>query len=172
MRIEIRKENINDYQGIKNVNDLAFGQANEGLLVEKLRNNPDFMDQLSLVAEFEGKVIGHILFFPIWIIEDQNRYQSLSLAPMAVLPDYQRKGIGSQLVSKGLEISRELGFKSVIVLGHSAYYPKFGFVAANQFGIKAPFDVPDEVFMAMELVPDGLKGISGTVQYPKEFEDV
>lgn len=172
MRIEIRKENINDYQGIKNVNDLAFGQANEGLLVEKLRNNPNFMVQLSLVAEFEGKVIGHILFFPIWITEGQNKNRSLALAPMSVLPSYQRKGIGSQLVSKGLEISRELGFNSVIVLGHSAYYPKFGFVVANQFGIKAPFDVPDEVFMAMELVPDGLKGISGTVQYPKEFEDV
>jgi predicted N-acetyltransferase YhbS len=172
MKTSIRHEKSSDYPGIKKVNDLAFGQSNEGILIEKLRENSSFIKELSLIAELDGKIIGHILFFPIWIREGQNEYQSLALAPMSVIPEYQKKGIGSQLIFKGLETSRDLGFKSVIVLGHEFYYPKFGFAPASQWAIKAPFDVPDEVFMALELVPDGLKGISGKVQYPKEFEEV
>ena len=172
MQTTIRSEKPGDYPGIKKVNDLAFGQPNEGILIEKLRENSAFIKELSLITELDGEIIGHILFFPIWIREGQNKHRSLALAPMSVLPEYQKKGIGSQLIFKGLETARKLGFKSVIVLGHSAYYPKFGFVVASKFGIKAPFDVPDEVFMGLELVPDGFKGISGIVQYPKEFEEV
>ena len=172
MQTTIRSEKSGDYPGIKKVNDLAFGQPNEGMLIEKLRENSAFIKELSLITELDGEIIGHILFFPIWIKNGQNKHRSLALAPMSVLPEYQKKGIGSQLIFKGLETARELGFKSVIVLGHSAYYPKFGFVVASKFGIKAPFDVPDEVFMCLELVPDGCKGISGIVQYPKEFEEV
>lgn len=172
MQINLRPETINDYAGIKNINDLAFGQADEGLLIEKLRLNPDFIDKLSIVAEFKDKIVGHILFFPIKIQDGSKKHESLALAPMAVLPDFQNKGIGGQLVIKGLEIAKELGFKSVIVLGHKDYYPKFGFLPASIWGIKAPFDVPDEVFMAIELVGDGLKDVSGLVGYPKEFEEV
>ena len=172
MKIVLRQEKAENYSSIKKVNDLAFGQPDEGILVDKLRKNPAFIKELSLVAELNGEIIGHILFFPIWIEEGQNRFRSLALAPMSVLPGFQNKGIGGQLVIKGLESSRNLGFKSVIVLGHSAYYPKFGFVVASRYEIKSPFDVPDEVFMAIELEPDGLKGVSGIVEYPKEFEEV
>ncbi|MCK5169920.1 MAG: N-acetyltransferase, partial [Bacteroidales bacterium] len=126
---------------------LAFGQADEGVLIEKLRLNQDFIDKLSIVAEFKDSVIGHILFFPIKIQEDSKKHKSLALAPMAVLPDFQNKGIGRQLITKGFEIAKELGFKSVIVLGHKDYYPRFGFLLASRWRIKAPFDVPDEVFM-------------------------
>lgn len=172
MQALIRYEKPNDYPGIGTVNDLAFGQPNEGMLIEKLRSNSSFIKDLSLIAELEGKIIGHILFFPIWIKEGKNKYQSLALAPMSVFPEHQKKGIGSQLIIKGLESSRELGFKSVIVLGYEFYYPRFGFTRASQWNIKAPFVVPDEVFMAIELVPAGLKGVSGLVEYPKEFEAV
>lgn len=172
MKATIRQEKVSDFEGIKKVNDLAFGQENEGVLVEKLRENPAFKKQLSLIAEIDVKVIGHILFFPIWIIYGETKHQSLALAPMSVLPDFQKMGIGSQMVSAGLGVAKELGFKSVIVLGHPDYYPRFGFSPASHWNIKAPFDVPDEVFMVIELVESGLQGISGIVEYPKEFEEV
>lgn len=151
---------------------MAFEQTNEGVLVEKLRLNPSFIKELSLVAELEGKVIGHILFFTIWIYNGNTKNQSLSLAPMSVLPEFQNQGVGGKLVSAGLKTAKKLGFKSVIVLGHPAYYPRFGFSLASKWDIKAPFDVPDEAFMAIELVEGKLDGISGIVEYPKEFEEV
>jgi len=172
MKIKIRHENPGDYVEIKKVHDLAFNQPNEGLLVEKLRSNPEFIAELSLIVEVEGNIIGHILFFPIWIYDENSRHQSLALAPMSVLPKYQKIGIGSRLVVRGLKIARELGYTSVIVVGHPTYYPKFGFVPASQYGIKAPFDIADEAFMVLELIPTGLTGISGVVQYPGEFEEV
>ena len=172
MKIGIRHETIQDYFGIKNVNDLAFGQVNEGLLIEKLRLNSDFIDKLSIVAELSDRIVGHILFFPIKVHSDSKDYDSLALAPMSVIPDLQNKGIGGQLIVKGLEIAKELGFKSVIVLGHKDYYQRFGFVRASKWGIKSPFDSPDEAFMAIELIIDGLKDVSGMVEYPKEFEEV
>ena len=172
MKIEIRHETIRDYLGIKNVNDLAFGQVNEGLLIEKLRLNSYFIDKLSIVAEFENRIVGHILFFPIKVHGDLKDYDSLALAPVSVIPDLQNKGIGGQLIVKGLDIAKGLGFKSVIVLGHKDYYPRFGFIPASKWRIKSPFDSPDEAFMALELIKDGLKDVSGIIEYPKEFEEV
>lgn len=169
---DIRHETINDYAGIKNVNDLAFGQPNEGLLIDKLRSNPAFIDRLSIIAEFEYRIVGHILFFPIKVHGESKDHDSLALAPVSVIPEFQNKGIGGQLIVKGLEIAKSIGFKSVIVLGHKDYYPRFGFVPASKWTIKAPFDVPDDVYMAIELIKDGLKGISGIVEYPNEFEEV
>ena len=172
MDLIIRQENSADYTSIKSVNDLAFGQASEGVLVEKLRKNSKFIEGLSLVAELGEKIVGHILFFPIWIIDGKVKHQSLALAPMSVLPTHQNKGIGGNLIVEGLKVAQTYGFKSVIVLGHDAYYPKFGFLSASKWGIKAPFDVPDNVFMAQELIGNGLEGISGTVEYPREFDAV
>jgi predicted N-acetyltransferase YhbS len=163
---------IEDYVSISEVNDLAFSQKNEGRLILALRKTQEFIPELSLVAEVGGKVVGHILFYPIKIKNNDASYDSLCLAPMAVLPEYQRQRIGSQLVKEDLKRARDLGFKSVIVLGHAAYYPRFGFEPASRWGIRPPFEVPDEVFMALELVKDGLKDIHGTVEYPPEFNEV
>jgi predicted N-acetyltransferase YhbS len=163
---------IEDYVSISEVNDLAFSQKNEGRLILALRKTQEFIPELSLVAEVGGKVVGHILFYPIKIKNNDASYDSLCLAPMAVLSEYQRQRIGSQLVKEGLKRARDLGFKSVIVLGHAAYYPRFGFEPASRWGIRPPFEVPDEVFMALELVKDGLKDIHGTVEYPPEFNEV
>jgi putative acetyltransferase len=169
---KIRPEIIEDYSSITEVNDLAFGQKNEGQLILRLRKTKKIIPELSLVAEIEGRIVGHILFCPIEIRSEGKVFPSLALAPMAVLPEFQKQGIGSQLVREGLKRARKLGFKSVIVLGHAAYYPRFGFEPAGKWGIRPPFKVPDDVFMALELVKDGLKGIQGTVEYPSEFNDV
>jgi predicted N-acetyltransferase YhbS len=169
---KIRPEMIDDYASITEVNDLAFGQKNEGQLILRLRGTKKFIPELSLVAEIDSRIVGHILFYPIEIKSDDRVFPSLALAPMAVLPEYRKQGIGSKLIEEGLKRARRLGFKSVIVLGHAAYYPRFGFEPASRWGIRPPFEVPDDVFMALELVRDGLKNIKGTVEYPKEFNDV
>jgi putative acetyltransferase len=172
MDLIVRQENSRDYPSTKKVNDLAFGQKSEGILVERLRDNSKFINDLSLVAELGGEIVGHILFFPIWINDGQYKHQSLALAPMSVLPIHQNKGIGGKLIVEGLKVAQTHGFKSVIVLGHEAYYPKFGFLPASNWGIKAPFDVPDNVFMAQELIPNGLEGNTGVVEYPTAFDAV
>jgi putative acetyltransferase len=173
MEISIRQENKNDFNAVFEVNKLAFGQSNETDLVDRLRQSKAFVPELSLVAAFNGKIIGHLLFTKIKIISTGKREtESLALAPMAVRPEFQHKGIGRKLITKGLEKAKELGYKSVIVLGHEHYYPKFGFVPADQWNIRPPYDVPANVFMALELVKNGLKGVSGIVTYPIEFETI
>ena len=90
---------------------------------------------------------------------------------MAVHPEYQNNGIGSKMVEKGLEIAKDIGFDAVIVIGHPKYYPRFGFTPAKNWKIKLPFDVPDDVFLALELKENALKNSSGIVDFPKEFFD-
>lgn len=173
-QITIRREVQGDFREVFELNHIAFGQDNEAKLVDALRiNQTAFVPELSIVATNNNKVVGHILFTKISIKDNiGNLNESLGLAPLAVRPEFQKSGIGGQLIRKGFEVAKELGFKSVIVLGHEHYYPKFGFQPADKWKIKSPFDVPSNVFMAIELVTDGLKNISGIVVYPKEFETV
>jgi len=168
----IRPEVPKDYPLIDAINTEAFGQHNESLLIRALRKRSDFDPRLSLVAEVNGNPIGHILFTPIDIQSPNISFGSLALAPMSVLPKYQKRGIGTSLIKAGIAQARQLGFKSIIVLGHAKYYPKFGFEPASSRSIKAPFEVPDEAFMALELIKSGLEGVSGTVVYPEEFQEV
>ena len=171
MSVVVRPETEEDYARISWINDVAFNQPNEGRLVENLRKTSDFISDLSLVAEDDGEVFGHILFYPIKIVSGDIKHDSLALAPMSVDPDFQNIGIGSMLVKEGLRRAKSLGYRSVIVLGHKGYYPRFGFEKASKWGIKAPFDLPDDVFFAIELEKDGLKNVSGVVEYPKEFSE-
>lgn len=172
MDVIIRAENIADYDQIREINNEAFNQKNEGKLVDLLRQNNRFVKELSLVAEYNNNLLGHILFFPVNIIQGNKIFETLSLAPMSVLPNFQSKGIGGKLVRAGLDVARKMKYKSVFVLGHSKYYPKFGFEKASRWGISCPYEVPDEVFMAIELVPGALDGIKGIIQYPVEFDEV
>lgn len=173
-QLTLRQEAAGDFERVFEVNKIAFGQDAEAKLVDALRRNAAvFIPELSIVATENDKIVGHILFTKIDIRDDAgNTNESLGLAPMAVLPGMQNKGIGGQLIRKGFEVARRLGFTSVIVLGHESYYPKFGFEPAAKWNIKGPFDVPSNAFMAIELEQDGLKNVSGTVIYPKEFETV
>lgn len=133
MEVNVRQEIESDYLDVYELNKLAFGEDNEAKLVERLRNCDSFIPELSLVATIDNKIVGHILFTGIKIKdENDQKFDSLALAPMAVRPELQKQGIGGQLIQKGLKKARELGHKSVIVLGHEHYYPKFGFVPAEK----------------------------------------
>lgn len=167
----IRSESSSDYVGISRVNDEAFGQPNEGKLVADLRKNPKFVSDLSLVAEKDGQIVGHILLFPISISTPSGSVDSLSLAPVAVLPPYQKQGIGGTLIRAGLDEAEQLGYTSVIVVGHPEYYPMFGFKPASQWNIRCPYDAPDEAFMAIELVENSLDIGGGMAEFPSEYDD-
>ena len=167
---KIRKENKNDYNEVYNVIKKAFETAehsdgNEQDLVVKLRKSEAFIPELSLVAVEENKIVGYILFTKIKIKDNIE----LALAPLAVLPEYQRKGIGKKLIETGHNIAKNLGYHYSIVLGSENYYSKMGYIPAIQYGIKAPFQVPDENFMAIKLNDTNIE-IKGTVEYAKEFE--
>lgn len=166
--ITIRQETITDFPQVYNIHAAAFGQKDESEIVERIRKGAHFVPALSLVANYQNQIGGHILFSKIKI-NCSPEFECLALAPVAVLPEFQKKGIGKKLVNAGLEIAKSLGFEAVIVLGHKDYYPKFGFQKAIDFGISCPFDVPDEHFMAIELKENALSGKAGTVVYPSEF---
>ncbi|MEW8987435.1 MAG: N-acetyltransferase [Bacillus sp. (in: firmicutes)] len=170
----IRPENNTDVTGIRELNVLAFDNGeNEASLVELIRESEQFVPKLSLVAAKEdGEIIGHILFSVIHLVTQHGTFPTIGLAPMAVKPDYQYSGIGSALVSEGIKACKDLGYEHVFVLGHPNFYPRFGFTPASQFGIKAPFPVPDEVFMALELKKGSLTGLQGQIEYPPAFNAV
>lgn len=171
MEVMIRAERANDLEAITYVNKEAFGRDEEANLVSLLRSSDAFIPCLSLVAEAGEEIVGHILFTRIRIIDSLSRStESLALAPVAVHSNYQKKGVGSALIREGLYRAREVGYLSAIVLGHENYYTRFGFAPASQWNISPPFEVPDECFMAVELVEHGLMNVSGIVVYAKEFE--
>lgn len=138
-------------------------------MVERLRKSDGFIPELSLVAEVNQKIVGYILLTKIIIETNTESVTSLALAPVAVLPAFQKKGIGGRLIVEAHRIAKESGYKSVILLGHEKYYPKFGYRPLRHHDLSLPFEVPEENCMAIELVPDALKNKKGKVIYPKEF---
>ncbi|RPE08473.1 N-acetyltransferase [Chitinophaga lutea] len=173
MKLLIRPEKAADKAAVYALHAAAFEQENESRLVDLLRESEHYIPELSLVAELNGDIVGHILFTKLKIAADNGQvFGSLALAPMAALPVLQYSGIGSQLMHDGLKAAKELGYGSVIVLGHAQYYPKFGFAPASRWGITTAYEVPDENFMALELQPGALEGVSGRVIYPAGFDQV
>jgi putative acetyltransferase len=166
--ITIRKETWGDSQQMRIVTQSAFGQTEEADIADKLRRNCP--KRISLVAVPEDQIVGQILFTPVTIEAKERIITGMGLAPMAVLPGFQRQGIGSQLVRDGLTLIKKREHPFVIVLGHPTYYPRFGFVPASRYGIRSEYkNVPDEAFMILVLNQAVLEGVSGVAKYRPEF---
>lgn len=166
----IRPEEPDDQAAIHHVHRLAFGQPHEAALVDALRHNAALT--VSLVAVQDGGIVGHIACSPVTITSATSTTDALGLGPMAVVPACQRQGIGSQLVEAGLAVCRTTDYGVVVVLGHPAYYPRFGFAPAKPYGIVWEHDAPDEAFMVKELQEGVLALTRGVVRYRPEFDYV
>lgn len=177
MAIRIRQEQASDSKAIFNLVKNAFlnmaeSDHQEQFLVERLHQSDKFIPELSLVAETNDRqIVGYILLTEVEIVSEDNHITtSLGVAPLAVLPEYQRQGIGCTLLNEAHRIAAVLGYGSVVLLGHKDYYPRFGYKRAADFGVKFPFDAPDDCCMAIELIPGALDYVrGGTVRYPNTF---
>jgi putative acetyltransferase len=174
--MEIRAEQPEDVEAIRRVNTAAFGRESEANLVDRLRG---VASTFSFVAVECGQVVGHIFFSPVEIPQSERSANEggcaddlvvLGLAPVAILPDYQRQGIGSLLIQHGLQECARLGFKAFVVLGSPGYYPRFGFIPAKEKGLSCVYKVPNEAFMVLELESGALEGCIGMVKYRSEFD--
>lgn len=164
--IEIREEDPADITAIRLVNKRAFGQDQEGNIVDALRSNGAAL--LSLVATLNGQLVGHIMYSPSSV----GPLTGAALGPMAVLPEHQRRGIGGRLVQTGNRRLKDTGCPFIVVVGHADYYPRFGFRPASEHGIRCEWDVPDDVFMMLVLDPGKMQGVSGVARYRQEFSTV
>ncbi|MCC6212108.1 MAG: N-acetyltransferase [Burkholderiales bacterium] len=165
----VRAEEKGDHAAVHALNVKAFESAAEAKLVDALRERAQPV--ISLVAEHEQKIIGHIMFSPV-SLTGQTNAKIMGLAPMAVAPERQRSGVGSALVQAGLDHCKRLGFGAVVVLGHPEYYPRFGFVPSTRFGIASEYNAPEEAFMVIELRPGYLHGTPGAIRYHAVFAAV
>ena len=164
----VRYESEEDIAGIREVHEQAFEQSLEADIVDALRKH--CKDIMSLVAENDGKIIGHVLFSPAEILGPHGLLKGVALAPMAVLPDMQRKGVGLRLVKHGLVQLMRAGCPFIIVIGRPDYYTHFGFAPASEYGIKCQWDkVPDEAFMILWIDKSKVGGVSGVARFREEF---
>lgn len=166
----VRPERPEDTSAVRRVNEQVFGQEAEANLVDALRQRDEPL--ISLVAIEEGQVVGHILFSPVAVESEETSWDAVGLGPLAVLPEHQSRGIGSQLVEAGLVQCRQAGHEVAIVLGHPDYYPRFGFVPSKPLGIRWEHDAPEEAFMVLELKEGALAGRGGVAKFLPEFEGV
>ena len=166
----IRPEQPGDFESVHALLLASFGREVEARLVDRLRASGKIF--LALVAEENARILGHVVFSKVVTNAEGGELGALALAPLAVMPAFQRLGIGSALVSAGLERCRLQRQARVLVLGDPVYYVRFGFVPAARFDLKCPFPAPGNAFMAIELEPGAFAGVSGTVRYGHEFDDL
>jgi putative acetyltransferase len=164
--VRIRAEKPGDEAAVRALNEAAFGSPLEADIVDALRAKVGSV--ISLVAELDGNVVGHIVFSPVSLLNHAG-LKIMGLGPLCVASEQQRKGIGAALVRAGLERCERLGCDAVVVVGHASYYPRFGFGPAAHYGLRCEYDVPEDVFMALELHPGALNEVSGLVQYDAAF---
>ena len=166
----IRPEQPGDFEPVHALLLASFGREVEARLVDRLRASGRIA--LALVADENARILGHVVFSKVVTNAEGGEVGALALAPLAVAPAFQRLGIGSALVSAGLERCRLQRQARVLVLGDPVYYARFGFVPAARFDLKCPFPAPGNAFMAIELEPSAFAGVSGMVRYGHEFDDL
>lgn len=166
----IRDESIQDAETVNVLLDQAFGRQAEARLVDRLRAGDKVA--AAMIAEQNGRMLGHVVFSRVSVSSGRSDFAALALAPLAVLPAFQRLGVGSALVSAGLERCRNSGHARVLVVGDPAYYSRFGFVPAARYGVRPPFETPPDTFMALELQPGAFAAATGVARYGHEFDDL
>lgn len=170
----IRQETPADYAIVAGVIQKAFenekySDQSEHYLVERLRRSSAFVPELSLVAELNKRIVGHILLTKITLRDAGGKFVGLALAPVSVLPEFQRQGIGGKLIQCAHAEAKKMRFDFIAVLGHAGYYPRFGYEKAEKFGMKFPFDVSAENCFIFKLTENALTGAAGIIEYAKEF---
>lgn len=174
MEISLRQETAADHAAVAQVleaafQDLEYSDHQESRLVARLRQSPAFIPELSILAEVNGQVVGHILLTRITIYSPDSSFPALALAPVSVPPHWQGRGIGSRLIREAHRIARLLGHDRIVLFGHAGYYPRFGYEPAAKYGIRLPFEAPPENCMVIALRPGGLDGVGGLVEYAAPF---
>ena len=168
--MKIRSETPGDKDAVRALITAAFKQPDEAAIVDRIREN--CAKTLSLVAVDERRVVGHIFFSPVAVMREEGACHGMGLGPMAVHPDRQREGIGSSLVREALDTLRDQGCRFVAVLGHSSYYPRFGFERASAYNLRSQWDgIPDDAFMVLFL-GEPWQGDGGPIYYRPEFDKV
>jgi predicted N-acetyltransferase YhbS len=167
----IRTETVEDYEEVYKLNYLAFGKReDESKLVERIRKSEEFVPELSIVAEIDNEIVGHLLLSKAAVETQERIFTVIVLAPIAVKPDRQKQGIGSKLIEEGIRRCKNLGYYIILLIGRPKYYPRFGFKPARKYGLELKqFKVPDQVFMVYEVVDGELEKIRGELKYPKAF---
>lgn len=174
MNPNIRRETSRDHNAVRDVTrrafeGMAFSDQTEHRLVDRLRRSPYFVPELSLVAEVDGQIVGHILFTKVNIEKEGTPAKALTLAPVSVLPAYQRKGIGGKLIEEGHRIARSLGYDLIVLVGHEDYYPRFGYERASIYGLTLNLEAPDVNFMVHFLNDKASGEVAGKVVLPDVF---
>lgn len=170
MNLIIRPEATSDFETIYNFVKLAFETAehsdgSEQDFVNRLRASEHYIPELALVAEDGGRIIGHLMLTKFTIHSEQEPFETLLLAPLAVHLDYRKQGVGSELVGQSFELAKQMGYHSIIVLGDPAYYCRFGFKPSTDFGLTCLNEIPSEYIQACELTEGSLNHVSGTIQF-------
>lgn len=167
----IRTETNKDFEEVFKLNYLAFdNREDESKLIERIRLSDEFIPELSIVAEMDHEIVGHILLSKAVVEDTEKEYTVIVLAPIAVKPNYQKQGVGSLLIEEGIRRCSSLGYSIILLIGHPTYYPRLGFRPARQFGFELKqFEVSDEVFMVYEVEEGKLQEIHGELKYPKAF---
>lgn len=144
--------------------------CDEHYLTHCLWEDPAYLPELSLLAEAEGEVIGAILYARAALHTPDGPIPTLLFGPLAVIPAYQRQGVGGQLLTRSMALAREAGWGHIFITGVPAYYPRFGFRTADTFGVAMPDGSNFDAFMGIELMPGALRGLGGTFHEPPVFD--
>jgi putative acetyltransferase len=167
-QIKVRAETPDDFRAIDVVNLSAFEGEAEAQLLAELRSSKVFIPDLSLVAELNGRIVGHVVLSKVQLRSNQGSTEILGLGPMSVVPSQSHRGIGSELIEAAVARARPLCFPAIVVAGHPDYYLRFGFRPAKEWGITCNLPIPEDALTAMELVDGALAG-GGQVEYPDIF---